>query len=136
MIDMSTISDEFQRLDAEVRKYVAKLGTTPDEIRTTLVDLGFKGQIRASDDCPVVRYLHDALDTRVRVTTVDGIAMIRVIAMDQVGVEVCLGGTSTAANPLASFIDRFDGGFYPELNDSLTAAQMVIIDAIMANHTP
>lgn len=46
---------------AEVTRYLDKLGTTRDEIRTALVDLKITGLAGSNVGCPLARYLRTAL---------------------------------------------------------------------------
>lgn len=46
---------------AEVKRYLDKLGTTPEQIRTSLLDLKMTGGRGSHITCPLARYLRESI---------------------------------------------------------------------------
>lgn len=107
---------------AEVTRYLDKLGTTAEEIRTSLVDLGMTGQVGSRVTCPLARYL--------RTTLSDWHIMVGNFEVDWGGDDhrVLLSPAQKA------FVSNFDTGRYPELKVSLTEAQKRVVANIVGDH--
>lgn len=96
---------------AEVQRYLDKLGTTAEEIRTSLADLGVKGRIKFAPACPLARYLQDAIPGPA--FRVYGTYLQWWVRQDpRPGAEVL-----DLSNALITFVYNFDTEQYPELID-------------------
>lgn len=95
-------------LAAETLRWLDKLGTTSDQIATTLGDLGVTGTLRQITACPLVRYLAPNLD-------------VEKVAVGHTRVVLQVNANELVHVPLDTaprcFVIRFDAGEFPQLAD-------------------
>lgn len=90
----------------EVIRLLDKLGTSQDQVATTLVDLGITGQIAEADRCPVANYLYLHTGQRLHV----GPACV---TEDEWVTDASV--VASLPDAVSDFIGDFDMERYPEL---------------------
>lgn len=96
---------------AEVIRYLDKLGTTTEEIRTSLKDLHVTGVLGANQECPVARYLKMCLPDHAFAV---GNGFVVLGDIRKTGFW-WLERAMTVSPAIADFIVNFDLGRCPEL---------------------
>jgi hypothetical protein len=95
---------------AEMRRLLEQLGTTPAEVASSLTRLGHKGFPGKGCHCPVANYLraNGAVDPEVDSCSIYDWGQPELVEDD--------GYTGfTPPAPVATFIDSFDNGAFPDL---------------------
>jgi hypothetical protein len=105
---------EYRQLKRQVGDLLVGLGTTPDEVASSLGAAGVRGTPRSNRTCPIALYLSAVMgaDPRVRSVTVGHCSMVIALATPDLRPAGRL--VVQLPKPVRRFVSAFDALRYPE----------------------
>ena len=105
---------EYRQLKRQVGDLLVGLGSTPDEVASSLEASGVRGTPRSNRNCPIALYLSAVMgaDPRVRSVTVGHCSMVIALATPDLRPAGRL--LVQLPKPVRRFVSAFDALKYPE----------------------